>query len=580
MVKNLIMTMLAVMLLVTVAQAAQVTAVADRDRISAGESLNLQLRVEGAADDDPDLTVLQKDWDILGQSSSSQVQFINGHMSRSKVISLSLMAKGSGEVEIPAICFGADCSEPLSIRVSEEQSVPSKGDDLLLEAESAPETVIVGQQVLLTIRVLHRVNLAGASLTDIEPQGVPVDIQPLGKDSSYQSRRDGYLYNVIERRYAIFPEQAGTLTIPRMTLQAQVANASRFDPFGGSRQNLRRLAPAMTIKVVDKPADSDGRLWLPASSVSLTDSWQQQLPTFRVGEPVTRTLVLQAKGSTSARLPELSLPLPAGWKSYPDQPLRADSNDASGMIGTLQQKVAVVPTKAGKVTLPGFVLDWYDVGAGKWRSSKIEPLAVLVLPATDAAVAATPPPAGVQPPAAPPNPPAVTPPPVTAKVPAVALEAAVAQPLSAGFWPWLCGGLALGWLLTLLLWWRISRRAKGKPRQQDAPAEQAQIREQDAFKQLLKNLSGNDPKACRQALLEWGRCRWPEIGHNLERLGQHLSADLAAELGNLSAALYTDKGISWQGDVLGEELRRWRKQKAGQGKNPALPPLYPQPVKP
>ncbi len=555
--------------------AAQVNAVADRDRIGLGESLNLQLRVDGKPDDDPDLSVVKQNWDILNQSSSSQTQIINGNFSRSKVVSLTLMPKASGAVDIPAICFGKDCSMPLTIQVSDQPATAVKGDELLLETDVQPHTVKVGQQVLLTIRVLHRVGLAGAGLDNVEPQGVSAAIEQLGEDRSFETRRAGYLYQAIERRYAVFPEEAGQLTIPRLTLQAQVADGGGISSFSTRTRTLRRFSAEQTVEVQPQPADTNGRLWLPATAVSLSDSWQHQTPQFRVGEPVTRTLTLQVKGLPAAHLPDLKLPLPTNWKSYPDQPVRADSDDSSGRIGTLQQKIAVVPTQAGTMKLPGFDLDWYDVSSHQWQIARIPSVTVTVAPAAPGSVGQQTPPAAQQAPVATRQPEQKQSAPV-APQPEVNSVAVAAQATGTSPWLWVSAVLGAGWLLTLLLWWRYSYRCKqAQENSTNITLEQVATPEKDAFKQLLKVLHQNEPRSSRGALLEWGRCRWPQVGHNLEILAGCLNPELAGELQRLSEALYTQKAVAWQGDALADQLQRWRKQKNGPQEESALPGLYP-----
>ena len=551
--------------------AAQVTAVTDRDRIGEGDSLHLELRVQGKPAADPDLSVLEQDWDILNRSRNSQVQIVNGDFTRSLVISLTLMPKRSGEVKVPAVCFGADCSLPLPIQVSTQPLATVAGDELLLEADVEPKQVLVGQQVVLTIRVLHRGTLTSASLNNVKPQGVPADIQALGEDRNFETKRDGYRYQGIERRYALFPQQAGELLLPRLTLQAQVASANGFGAFGTSTRDLRRFSPALTVQVAAQPAASNGRLWLPATAVTLTDSWQQQPPQFRVGEPVTRTLTLQVTGLPAAHLPDLNLPLPTGWKSYPDQPVRNDSDVSSGVVGTLEQKIAVVPTKDGTLKLPGFDLDWYDVNSGQWQIAKIAPVKVTVAPAAPGSVSQ--PPSSVAPPVpVPANPAPLESAPAAEPPPKIAAQA---PPASGSFpWLWVSCGLAVGWLLTLLCWWRQHRRQQ-QDRIDPAMEEPLEVREKEAFKHLLAAAQGNDPVATRQALASWGRSRWPATAGNLEQLALQLDEPLQAAISQLSRALYSQTGGDWQGDVLIGELKRWRGQKVEKSKTVDLQPLYP-----
>jgi hypothetical protein len=67
MVKRISSLVLILLLIPLSLMAAQVSAVADRDRIDAGESLQLELRVQGKAEGDPDLSPLEKNWDILNR---------------------------------------------------------------------------------------------------------------------------------------------------------------------------------------------------------------------------------------------------------------------------------------------------------------------------------------------------------------------------------------------------------------------------------------------------------------------------------------------------------------------------------
>ncbi len=532
--------------------AAQVAAVADRDRLGAGESLQLQLRAQGSADGDPDLKPLEKDWEILNRSQSSQMQFVNGHFSRSRVISLSLMPRRSGELEIPALCFGADCSAPLPIQVSKETAATRTGAaPLLLEAEAQPLKALVGSQVLLTVRLLHRVDLAQASLSEPQPQGVETEIQQIGKDRSFETRRDGYLYEVVERRYALFPQQPGTLHLPKLRLDAQVASAAAgLDPFGHPLQQVRRFSAPLDIRVEPKPADLGGRTWLPARDLTLQDDWQQHPPPLRVGEPATRTLVLRAPGLPAAHLPELKIPVPAGWKSYPDQPARQDETDATGVIGTLQQKLALVPTRPGPVELPAIDLDWYDVATRQWRRAHLDPVKATVAPAAAGAVAAALPPA-TQPATALPLPQAASPDPSTRPAPQAQPTAAAPARSAAGFWPWLSLLLGLGWLLTLLLFWRQRRRQPSLP-VRDQAGRACAGREKDALQVLWRATDRNDAKATREALLAWSRCRWPEAGHyDLERLGEILRRTAGGRTGGPGAGTLRRFRTSLAGGRLG-----------------------------
>ena len=551
--------------------AAQVTAVADRDRISSGESLQLQLRVQGSPDGDPDLSVLDKDWEVVSRSKSSQMQIINGSFSRSQVYSLTLMPRRSGQLQVPAVCFGADCSMPLPIEVgSPAPSTQGDNEPLQLEAEASPRQTLVGAQVILTVRVLHRIDLVQASLSDPKPEGVENEIQQLGKDRTYETHRNGYLYQVFERRYVIFAHQAGTLHLPALQLDAQVtAPPSHFDPFGQMLRPLRRFSQPLDVKIDAPPADPSNRTWLPARQLTLEDDWQQHPPLLRVGEPATRTLVLQASGLPAGHLPELKLPVPDGWKSYPDQPSRKNDADADGILGTLTQKIALVPTRPGEAELPAVDLDWYDLTAGQWRRAHLAPLRVTVAPAAGGTTAPAPPPA---PTAAKKQTPHSAPTPVPAAPPA----ASAPPPGAAGLWPWLSLVLGVGLLACLLLLWRSRRPSPPRPAKEPL-VNPAPGSEKDALKAVLSAANGDNPGATRQALLAWSRYRWPEAGRlDLEGVAARCGEPLAGELVRLGQALYAKGENSWRGDELSALLQRWLQQQKHRPQPDPLPPLYPE----
>lgn len=567
MVKRTIMMVLALALMLPPSLwAAQVTASADRDRLGTGESLHLELWVKGSPDGDPDLRPLERDWEILGRSQSSQMQLINGSLSRSLVLSLTLMPRRSGELEIPSVCFGPDCSLALPVTVSDQAAATSAADPLLLEAEVRQKQVAVGAQILLTLRVLHRVDLAQASLSEPRVEGVEADIRQLGKDRSFEQHRGGYLYRGIERRYALFPRKAGELVIAPLQLDAQVdAGSSRRDFFGRSVQQVRRSTESLQIRVTETPADLGTRPWLPAHSINLQDDWQKQPPTLRVGEPVTRTLTLTAEGLPAASLPELQLPVPAGWKSYPDQPTREDTENEQGIVGTLQQKLALVPTTPGRVELPAVDLDWYNVEAGRWSRVHLDPIQLEVAPAAPGSVATSPVPQTQTAPVAP-----VQPAPAPVTTPS-ALEPA---PVSPGFWPWLSLALGLAWLATLALLWR-TRRTKPAAKRESSPGDQQRELAQSALKAVLEAAARNDAPATRQALLHWSRLRFPQAaGRELEALIRQGGAPLAEALAELDKALYGQIPVAWNGTALSAALKNLPKeQKKTQD---ALVPLYPE----
>jgi BatD DUF11 like domain len=547
--------------------AATVQAVADRDRIASGESLQLQLRVSGSPDGEPDLSRLEQSWEILGRSQSSQMQIINGNYSRSLVYTLTLLPRAAGALTIPAICFAKDCSLPLPIEVSK---TPDKSagtaPELLLESGITPQQVVSQGQLLFKVRLLRRVDLLNGQLSEPKPTGVTAVVKKLGDDRSYETRRDGRLYQVIERDYAIYPQGSGELQIPALQFDGTIASGrSRFNAFGQPGRRVRRNSQPLTVEVASTPADLGQRPWIPATALSLLDDWQDNPPQLTVGEPATRTLRLSATGVPAAQLPELKLKLPEDFKSYPDQPQRDDQLSGDGITGVLEQKIALVPTRPGRLTLPALDLDWWDVTAGRWRRAHLAELQLEVAPAAvgsnaSPSLAPTPPEPSTRPTAAPPSAAAPAQPAVTSSV-----------DRSFGFWPWLSLGLAAGWLLTLLGWYRrISpRRVAAEPLGKSEPAAEKSVR-----REVRQAAECDDPQATRQALVRWGKLLYPDSTTPYEQLVAAAPPGLANELSRLDHALYGGADGRWTGHGLSTQLKDW--QPPGSASRVArLPELYP-----
>src|SRR3546814_16259704 len=68
-----------------------------------GESVQLNLERDGSGGAEPDLSPLKKDFDVLGRSSGSSIQIINGSISRHKRVRVTLSPKRSGPVTMPPL---------------------------------------------------------------------------------------------------------------------------------------------------------------------------------------------------------------------------------------------------------------------------------------------------------------------------------------------------------------------------------------------------------------------------------------------------------------------------------------------
>jgi hypothetical protein len=583
------------LLLLVTSQAAwaEVRATLNRSTIQEGDTVTLVIESRGKdTGGQPDLSVLEHDFEILGTSTSQQIQFINGKRSGKHQWEIELAPRHGGVIEVPAVAVGSERTSPLTLTVTDQPSpgaAAAAGEPVFLKVLVEPATAdsYVQQQFNYTLQLYFREPLVNGSF-----DGPSIDkalVERLGEDVSFTTRVNGIEYQVIERRYAVFPEESGELVIPAVVFDGyQRTGSSRrmgvpginsmLDdfmsgmPFGGSGKRIRVRSEPQTIQVKPRPQDYSGNAWLPAAELSLHDSWADTPPEFRVGEPVTRTLTLEARGLEGSQLPALDFPDVTGMRLYPEQPLHENRTDGKWVYGSSKQSLAYVPAVSGKQTIPEIRVDWWDTGTQQQRTVVLPAWEVNVLPGAAAAAALQPPPAVVPTPAAESTP---------------ADTAVAAMPPGSGwrdllqqYWPWLAGVallIAVGFsLLQLAVRSRRNAAATAAVADTAATAGNKQQR-QSALANLQSACSGNDPQATAQALLQLAEAEWPEDPpRNLEALAQRLATG-AGQVRDLERVLYAAGNAAWQGDELWQVFRNGLPavHPDSVAAAPGLAPLYP-----
>ena len=172
-------------------------------------------------------------------------------------------------------------------------------------------------------------------------------IEKLGEDKSYEVQRGRNQYLVIERQYAIFPQKSGLIKIDPIIFQGQVGGAGRLfiDPFGPQPQAVMKRSKSLELNVKPVPDTFTGSSWLPATKLELSEQWSSDPLKINQGEPVTRTLKLEARGLPASQLPEIVSELDKKLKQYPDQPILDEKYDRHGLNGIRQQKTALIPSR-------------------------------------------------------------------------------------------------------------------------------------------------------------------------------------------------------------------------------------------
>ncbi len=577
----------------------------DRQTVSEGDTLTLTIESDQAQSQDrPDVTPLRKDFEVLGTSTNSETSIVNGSRSDSTSWLIQLQPLHTGTIDIPPIAVGSEHTSAIELnvtKVSPQQTKQTSAHVFLeVEAPAADKPVYVQQQIPYTVRLYYDDTVQSGDLAAPDPENAIVE--QLGQENRYTAIRNGHEYKVIERHYAIAPERSGTLHIPPASFRGTMLVASDSqgnadqaddpmerllrgtpfanDPFfrgsfgsgmalGATAQPVDIRSQEIALEVQPLPAGVHGS-WLPAEQVTLHDSWDDNPPRFKVGEPVTRTITINAKGLAASQIPSLSFARPANARVYPEASGNQSRTDGNVIYGISKQSVTYIPTAPGTLDIPPVELAWWNTLSNAQSRAVLPAREFKVEPGAAAGQSNAVPPA---PASAPPRAtPAATP--VAAAQPpqGTSLTERLQQHRA-----WFASGAALLAMAVLSL---VAFRRWRRPGLKSAPAAAPALsvpERKAAMRALQQACAGNDSNAAADALLDLARAEWPaDPPRGLGALAARLEAG-GREVSALDRILYGTGALSWDGsalwDAIGPGLQAQRSE--NMPKDDGLGALYP-----
>lgn len=551
-----------------------VRAYVDRNPVMADETFQLIVETDQTASgESPEWHILDADFDVFGTTQSQQTSIINMRTTSSIRWIATLAPKRTGAVTIPPIAVGAHQTGPIQLMVNEpnHSSGANEDRDIFLEADVDSHFPHLQGQILLTLRLVSAISVQEGRLDEPEIDwGI---VERVGKDASYEATRNGRRYHVTERRYVITPQQSGAHDIPPVlfsgTVQGGRTRGTLFEELFGNRsgslgrdpfktsQSIHRRSPKIGLTVKDLPPDLNGRFWLPAKALALTETWSGDTDTLQIGDSLTRTIVMRATGQRGEQLPEVTVPPQPIVKIYPDKGKTQTDFDGKWVVGSREEKFVLVSSQPGTVTLPAIHVPWWNIETSRWEEANL-PARVLTVLGT------LPPASSAQ------TPPSVQAPSVAsierdhqmnAQMPANFGTSDGAKPLP---WSWITGGCLMLWLVTLAAWWRERQKRNGRGQEMAKKDDRKLESERKAIQVLKTACFEESAEKTRDALLQWasfkqeGRpCRSLS---SVERiLSQPLPdhAAISAAIWNLDRTLYTTstEQQTWDGRQFWETVK-------------------------
>lgn len=590
---------------------ATVNAHLDRNHIYNGDTVTLHIITSGKDQDkQPDLSPLKKDFDVLGTSSSSQIQIINGNRSDKHEWQIELAPRSKGKLTIPALRVGNNTTTPLLITVSDVPVTTSgqAGQPVFIKSEisSEPGNTYVQQQILYTTRLYYRIPLVEGSFSD--PKIDNAVVEQLGKDKQYNTTVNGQSYQVLERSYAIFPEHSGLLTIPSVVFNGrtvsqqqspfgqmdsmfqQMLNQSGFNSslfngtaFSSQGKRVHYASNEISIQVKPQPADYSGTNWLPTQYLDIQDSWAKTPPVMHAGEPVSRSLVMEAKGLEASQLPDIKLPASDSVRIYPEKSKQSNRTDGDWIYGHREQRFTYVSSQPGKIHFPAVKITWWNSLKNKEVISTLPAYDITVMPGSGQSTTSSSQTMQMQ---TKPLTPATIPSTTSSKNTPVPIAVKHDSSVTGKSYYWIIAVILLVLALVSVIFLLNRKRKKQNNVPQDIvysttkvvtdnqPVNSSPVKH---IQQNLKNAcKNNQPREAEKALLDYAATIWPQDPPR-SLAGIAARYEKAKDvLDELESVLYGANPSQWNGELLWKVFKDGiddKKTSVKQEKE--IPPLYP-----
>ena len=394
------------------ARAQTFEATVNRNPVPQGEAFVLSLELkDGQTNMTPDLSVLNKDFQVYSVGNATNIQVINGKRSESRQWDISLIATQTGEVEIPAITLGNLSTKPIRMKVldanqalqsaSSAKAGSNAGEPrFAMKADISTKEPYVQQQITYTLSIFDAGGLQG-----LEPQFIQENqddwiIRAMGEPQVKTKIVNGRSMREIVLQYALFPQKSGALKTPHVRFEGFYLTKGQRgqDPFeglfngafGGSafgfadmfatRNPIVLTAAPIALNVKPIPAANGNNWWLPAENVALYAEWEPAHPTFKDGEAVTRNVYLKAQGVIESQLPNPDFGQSPKLKQYPEKPVTETAIDNGHIVSVKKTANVYIPNGSGKTVIPAIEVSWFNVLTGKPEKTVLPAEEINILP--------------------------------------------------------------------------------------------------------------------------------------------------------------------------------------------------------
>lgn len=323
-----------------------------------------------------------------GPNQSTNMQYINGSMSRSVSYSYYLQAKKEGTFTIGSaqakISGNTMKTNSVNVTVGKSANGGSGGqsktidqqikENVFIRVIISDDEVYQGEQLTVTYKLYQNANIHNITISKLPSfNGFWSQEIELPQNNQFQPEvYKGKRYSsVVVKKYVLFPQTFGEMDIDPMNIEAyariQVQSNRRgfFDDFFGSYKDIPFEIESPTLKINVKPLP-EGK---PSSFSGLTGKFDMDVSLDKTSTETDDPITMKVKISGKGNLKMLEAPrpdLPRDFEVFDPKIKERSSKSSNTVSGYKQYDYLLIPRRPGTFKIPPMKFSYFDTEQEKY----------------------------------------------------------------------------------------------------------------------------------------------------------------------------------------------------------------------
>jgi len=314
------------------------------------------------------LSSLEKDFQILGQSRQVSHTIVNGKTKSEAQLIISIRAKKTGKLTIPAIKINSTQTKNINISVKEPSLDPRQKNAIFITTEAQNNQVYLQTALRVNVAINVEDELTVRNLELTSPKNKEINLYKIGESNNQYFHNDKR-YTQYNIKYLVFYDKSGDNFLPQFVLSGvnlkdNPLSNNIFSLYQQQWKPFKKTSPKIPLKVLSPPNSFPSKTnWLSANSINITEKWSNMSSNIPIGEALQRTITITGENIPAHSLPVIYDPeknyTSDQYKIYVDKPEQTTKVKNGQLHSVTEQKITYITTNTGQLkTNPISITYW------------------------------------------------------------------------------------------------------------------------------------------------------------------------------------------------------------------------------